>query len=92
MISSERASLKRFIKIYQKFIKRLSKSHQNESNIVLISKRLFCLRRNEINKKTNKIFQTMKIKEVNKTILSRSLKTQIRDNNSFSELEKLVTK
>ena len=35
MISSERASLKRLIKIYQKFIKRLSKSHQNESNIVL---------------------------------------------------------
>ena len=53
MISSERASLKRFIKIYQKVIKRLSKSHQNESNIVLRSKRLFCLPRNEINKKTN---------------------------------------
>ena len=45
MISSERASLKRFIKIYQKFIKRLSKSHQNESIIVLGSKRLFCLPR-----------------------------------------------
>ena len=56
MISSERASLKRFIKIYQKFIKRLSKSHQNESNIVLRSKRLFCLPRNEINKKTNVIW------------------------------------
>ena len=56
MISSERASLKRFIKIYQKFIKRLSKSHQNGSNIVLRSKRLFCLTRNEINKKTNVIW------------------------------------
>ena len=55
MISSERASLKRFIKIYQKFIKRLSKSHQNESNIVLRLKRFFCLPRNEINKKTNVI-------------------------------------
>ena len=55
MISSERTSLKRFIKIYQKFIKRLSKSHPNESNIVLRSKRLFCLPRNEINKKTNVI-------------------------------------
>ena len=55
MISSERASVKRFLKIYQKFIKRLSKSHQNESNIVLRSKRLFCLPRNEINKKTNVI-------------------------------------
>ena len=50
MISSERASLKRFIKIYQKFIKRLSKSHQNEINIV------FCLPRNEINKTTNVIW------------------------------------
>ena len=56
MISSERASLKRFIKIYQKFIKRLSKSHQSECNIVLRSKRLFCLPRNEINKKTNVIW------------------------------------
>ena len=55
MISSETASLKRFIKIYQKFIKHLSKSHQNESNIVLRSKRLFCLPRNEINKKANVI-------------------------------------
>ena len=55
MISSERVSLKRFIKIYKKFLKRLSKPHQNESNIVLRSKRLFCLPRNEINKKTNVI-------------------------------------
>ena len=55
MIYSERDSLKRFIKIYQKFIKRLSKSHQNESNIVLRSERLFCLPRNKINKKTNVI-------------------------------------
>ena len=62
------------------------KTNQNESNIVLRSKRLFCLQRNEIKKQTqydmtvhrqkmNKIFQTMKIKEVNKTILFRSLKT-----------------
>ena len=54
MISSERASLERFIKSYQKFIKALSKSHQNESNIVLRPKRLFCLPRNEINKKNKR--------------------------------------
>ena len=32
------------------------KTNQNESNIVLRSKRLFCLPRNEINKKTNVIW------------------------------------